>query len=58
MAFSICGWMSGIFSGINKFDLPSSSATKIKSKVVGLSFGVQCIYDNMLFFIILKICNG
>ena len=30
--------MSDIFSGINKFDLRSSSATKIKSKVVGVFF--------------------
>ena len=36
-----CGCMSGIFSDINNFDLQSSSATKIKSKVVGVSFGVQ-----------------
>ena len=39
----VCGWMSGIFSGVNIFDLQSSSATKIKSKVVGVSFGVHCI---------------
>ena len=35
--------MSGIFSGINKFDLQSSSAIKIKFKVVGVSFDVQYI---------------
>ena len=34
-------WMSGILSGINKFDLQRDSATKIKSKVVSVSFGVQ-----------------
>ena len=39
----ICGWMSGIFVGINKFDLQSSIATKIKSEVVGDFYGVQYI---------------
>ena len=33
--------MSDLFSGVNKFHLESSSATKIKSKVVGVSFEVQ-----------------
>ena len=37
--------MSNIFSGIDKFELQRSSATKIKSKVVGVSFGVQYIYS-------------
>ena len=36
-----------MFSGINKFDLQSSSATKIKSKVMGVSFGVQ-LFDTKL----------
>ena len=44
------GGMSGIFSGIYKVDLQSSSLTKIKSQVVGLSsvhlfsFGVFSIF--------------
>ena len=33
-----CCCIAGIFSGINKFDLQRSSATKIKSKVVGIFF--------------------
>ena len=41
----VCVWMSDIFSGINKFDLQSSSAKKIKNKVVGVSFSVQYISD-------------
>ena len=40
----VCGWMSDIFSGINKFDLQSSSTTKIKNEVVGISSGVQYRY--------------
>ena len=42
--------MSSIFCGTDKFDLQRSSATKIKSKVVGVFFfffffGVQYIYS-------------
>ena len=41
----VCGWMSGIFSGINKFDLQSSSATKSNLKLWAflLAFSVNSI---------------
>ena len=44
MRHSVCLWgMSDLFSGINKFDLLRSNATKIKSKVVGVSSGLHYI---------------
>ena len=44
----VCGWISGIFSSINKYDLQSSSATKILSNVAGVSFGVQSPFSLIL----------
>ena len=47
----VCGWMYGIFAGMNKFDLHRSSATKFKPKFVGVSFGVQYIVFVLFCFL-------
>ena len=43
----VYGVMPGIFSGINKFDLQNSSATKIKSKVVGVSLAFSVLHPDV-----------
>ena len=42
-----------MFAGINKFDLQSSSATKMESIVVGVSFSFQYITGFIQKFFIL-----